>query len=260
MTILFHMNTVDGFESLSISEKIKIFFSDISLGIDKINASVLNSSIHTVNTQGVFDVLKRQNNYFDFASNQIPIPVFFNPKTGNFKDYVSFCVDGVALLAVAKNEVDRLYVGFKRVANNGAVPYTLRDWHYEKEVTAIKDKSQTWFNQGSGTTLAINQVYKSLSEAEDIYAFYNNTVKSFKSRDVEILTKSIEQLTDLFKLIKQKIEKNDIVFNADDRLTVELIIGRLNELVYTTGMVIGRLNELARVMELQVDEFKRYKK
>ena len=247
-----------GLEALSISEKIKIFFSEMSLGVDKLNSQIFNDSIHTVDGVGVFKLLKSQNDYFTFSSNQIPTPVFFNPDVGDFRSYVAFCLSGIGLLRVADAEVERLYINFKRIVLNGEVPFSIRNWDHGKEIDDVKQKMNEWFIDSKVTTRQISQLYTSVTNAEEIYKYYNDTVKTLKSRDVEILNKKIDNLIEIFKLIKRKIDAKDISFTVDDTITMECCIGRLAEIVSTSGLIMSRLNELCRVLELQVPEFKRY--
>lgn len=261
MTILsLNGPSLDGFEALSISEKIKIFFSEISVGIDKLNANVFNSSIHTVNGEGVLKILKKQNDYFTFSSNQIPTPVFFNPAKGNFRQYVSFCISSVGLLNVVESEVERLYNSFKAIVKNGTVPFAIREWSHQKTLDDMKQKMDFYFEDSKKTTQTISQVYTSVTDAEDIFKYYNDTVKNLKSRDVEVINKKIDLLIDIFKLIKKKIDVGDLKFSAEDTMTMELCIGRLSDMVSSTGLIMGRLNELCRTLELQATEFRRYLK
>ena len=252
--------SLDGFEALSVSERIKIFFSEISVGIDKLNANIFNGSIHTVNYEGILKILKKQNDYFSFSSNQIPTPVFFNPKKGSFRSYVSFCISAVGLLDLAETEVNRLYDHFKTIVKTGTVPFAIRNWDHQKALEEAKQNMDHWFVNERKTTQTLNEVHNSITEAEDTFKYYNGVVKNLKSRDGEILNKKIELLTDIFKLIKKKIDVGDLKFDNDDTITMEVCIGRLNEIVSTTGLHLARLNELCRVLELQVEEFKRYVK
>ena len=257
-TLQVNNGSIDGLEALTITERMKIFFTDISLGIDKINAAVFNSSIHTVSADGVLKSFKEKDNYFSYSSNQIPTPVFFNPEKTTMREYVSFCLSGLGLLNLADTECERLYDAFKRIAAKGEVPFKIRHWDLQKTVDEARSQMDKNFFDTKKTTHPINVVYKNVSEAIDIFNYYNGTVKNLKSRDVEVLGKKVDNLIEIIKLVKKKIDIGDLSFNQDDLMTMELAIQRLSDLVTFSGLLVGRLNELARVLELQKDEFKRY--
>lgn len=251
---------LEGFETLKISEKIKIFFSEISVGIDNFNANVFNNSIHTVNGEGVLKILKKQNDYYTFASNQIPTPIFFNPKKCSFREYVSFCISSIGLISVTTTEVERLYNIFKKIVNDGKVPFSIREWNHQTAINTVKEKMDLYFETETKATLPINQVYSSVTDAEELFKYYNSVVRNLKSRDLEILNKKINLLIDIFKLIRKKMDVHDLNFEQNDITSMELAIERLSELVSIGGLLTGRLNELCRCLELQVDEFRRYLK
>lgn len=258
MKNLLNASLIDGLEALTITERMKIFFTDMSTGIDAVNASVFNSSIHTVQAAGVIKKLKDNSNYFDYSSNQIPTPVFFNPEKTTFREYVSFCVASLGLLGLAESECERLYDAFKRIAAKGEVPFKIRHWDMQKAVDDAKANMDKHFFSSNLTTRAMNQVYKNVNEMDDTFNYFNSVVKNLKSRDVEIMGKKVDNFIDIVKLIKKKIDIGDLKFNAEDNMTMELAIQRLSELVSTSGLIMGRLNELTRVLELQAAEFKRY--
>lgn len=258
MKNLLNAVSIDGLEALTITERMKIFFTDMSTGIDAINASVFNSSIHTVQAAGVIKKLKDNSNYFDYSSNQIATPVFFNPEKTSFREYVAFCLSSLGLLDLAETECERLYDAFKRIAAKGEVPFKIRHWEMQKPVDEAKANMDKYFFSSNITTRAMNQVYKNVSEIDDTFNYFNGVVKNLKSRDVEIMGKKVNNFIDIIKLIKKKIDIGDLKFNADDNMTMELAIQRLADLVATSGLIMGRLNELTRVLELQADEFKRY--
>lgn len=258
MKNLLNATLIDGLEALTITERMKIFFTDISTGIDSINASVFNSSIHTVQAAGVIKKLKDNSNFFDYSSNQIPTPVFFNPTQTSFRAYVSFCLSSLGLLGLAESECERLYDAFKRIAAKGEVPFKIRHWDMQKSVDEAKANMDKYFATTNISTRAINQVYNNVSEIDETYTYFNGVVKNLKSRDVELMSKKVDNFIDIVKLIKKKIDIGDLKFNAEDTLTMELAIQRLAELVNTSGLIMGRLNELTRILELQANEFKRY--
>lgn len=260
MKTLFSDNpTIDGLEAMSITERMKVFFTDVSLGIDKLNASIFNSSIHTVDYKVVVGGLKKAN-YFEYSTNQIPTPVFFNSGKGTFREYIAFCVSGPGLLTVADGECERLYAAFKRIAGSGEVPFAIRHWDLQKTLDDVKLKADKNFSGDNPSSAPINAVYRNVAEIEDNFKYFNDSVKMLKSRDVEIMAKKVDNFIDIVKLIKRKIDAGDLKFSPDEIMTMECAIQRLSELVSITGILMSRLNELTRVMELQVDEFKRYAK
>lgn len=259
-TLLGANPTIDGFEALSITERMKLFFSDVSVGIDKLNAAIFNSSIHTVEYKGIVKNLKENGNYFEYSSNQIPTPVFFNPEKTSFREYVSFCVSALGLLQLAEGETDRITTAFKRIASSGEVPFNIRHWGMQKTLDSVKSDMDKNFFSTNKTTQTINVVYRNANEIDDTFKYFNDSVKSLKSRDVEVVTKKIDNFIDLIKLIKRKVDVGDLKFSSDDTMTMECAIQRLSELVSASGIIMGRLNELTRVMELQVTELKRYVK
>lgn len=258
-TLINHLNH-SGNEALTVGERIKLFFSELSTEIDAFNAANLNSSIHVVNTYRVFDALKKKNNFFNFSSNQIPTPVFFNPKKTSFREYTSLCISAIGLLDIANDELARSYKAIKECAATGKLAFSIRSWDHTKALNAINDKLDQVFENTGQHTRTIAQVYPNLSEADDLFTYYNNSVKNLKSRDTEIVSKKVADFVEILKILKRKVDASDIRLSPEDFTTVELVAGRVNELVSTAGRLIGMLNDLARHLELQIEAFRDYAK
>lgn len=250
---------IDGLESLTFGERLKVFFKELSLGIDTLNAKYLNSSIHTVKTGNVFSTLKEKNEYFNISSNQIPTPVFFNPNKSTFREYVQFCINSAGLLISTMDEADKVYNGLKSAVNKQVVPYGLRNFQHIKVLETINNDLVSLFSNTGVSSRDISEVYSNFNSAEETIEYFNSVVKDIKSRDAEILKKKIDLIVDLIKLIKLKIENNDISLRDDDRLTIELSLNRLNEMVTMTGKLLNLTSELSKVLELQVKAFSSFK-
>lgn len=250
--------TFDGLEAFSITERMKLFFADVSIGIDKLSSSVFNGSIHTVPYLSVTDGLKKKNNYFEYSGNQIPIPVFFNSSKTTFREYTTFCLNSLGVMKLAETECQRLYDAFKRIVHSGEVPFAIRHWDMQSTLDQAKTDADKYFFDNKQSTAPINTVYKNVNDIADQMKYFNDTVKGLKSRDVEVFSKQVDNLLDLIKLVKRKVDVGDLKFSSEDTVTMEIAIGRLSELVSQAGIGMSRLNELTRVFELQIQELKRY--
>lgn len=253
------LDDVVGNEALTVGEKIGTFFKEVSRSIDSFNAEKFNGTIHAVKGIEIFTELEKSNNYFKVGSTHIPASVFFNDKAGTFADYVTTIMSTSGLLKIVTTETQRIYQGLKETAAKGNVSFKLRHWDLMKEVDSLDQKIAEQVTSNNPTTRSINVMYKSFSSAKTLLDNYNKSVETIKSRDPEMLSKYVDDVIEMMKLLKRKIDTSDIKIDQDGLLTIDLAINRLTKAVNLTGRMLGLLNNLTRTFELQIAELKKLK-
>lgn len=248
------LDNVQGSEALTIGEKLVSLFKEVSLGIDAFNAKNFNKSIHTVDGVDVWKKLSDQNAYFSVSIKHIPAPVFFNAQKISFKDYVELVLKAVPLIKLVSSQADQMYQGVKKAAVTGQVPYSIRN---VDNVVMINQARETYENVVSDTgvyTRAVNELYTSFGEAYTIGTNFNSVVRTLQSRDVEILAKRVDQVLYIVKLLKDKVDSNEIILDAKASQLLNDSIEELVNNVTFAGKMISLLSDLTRVLQLQIQE------
>lgn len=248
-----------GLENLTVGERIGLFMSEIKTGITAINVKTFSSSIHVINTGNLFPRLKEKNNYFSLSTNFIPAPLYFDPKKQSFREYVSTCVNVSGAIKVTTDEVKTVYRALKIAAVTGDVPFSLRESPHEKLMGDLGIKLDDVFQNTGKATRQLSVLYRSFTDAEETFKLYNDNLAELTARDPELLVQYVSDLTSLVKVIRDKIEKNDVIYNASQVDTMEQALKRVDRLVMYCGRLLSLCNELTRVLELQVAYFEKNK-
>lgn len=257
MSITFDLDAIIGAEALTVGERLTSFFKELSLGIDSFNAKNFNKTIHTVTGEEVWKQLSAKNNYFDVSIKHIPVPVFFNANKMSFKDYVDFVLKAVPLVKMAQSQADAVYRGIKTVAATGKVPYSMRNVDAQIMVNQTREDAKHVFEDTRTFTRPLNEVYPNFGTALEIIRDFNRTVDTLKARDVEVLSKSADQVIYIVNLLKKKIDSGEMSL---DESASRLLNDSIEELVTTitfVGRMVAQLSELTRILQLQNNEAKK---
>lgn len=248
---------VEGNEALTFGENLVSFFKEVSLGIDAFNAKNFNSSVHTVQGIDVWKNFAAKNDYFSVASKHIPSPVFFNAGKISFKDYVALVLRAVPILKLVSTQADVVYRNVKQAAVNGRVSHSIRNLDNNIMIDETKEKYEAVISDTGVYTRAVQDLYPSFGEAYNIAANFNDVVKTIQARDVELVSKQVDQVLYIVKLLKEKVDNNEIIF---DRVQGTLLNDAISDLVANVtfaGKMINLLSDLTRVLQLQVQESKK---
>lgn len=250
---------VDGQEALTVGERFVSFFKELSVGIDAFNAKHFNKTIHKLNGIEVWKTLADKNSYFAVSTKHIPVPVFFNSDKLSFKDYAEFVLKAVPILKLVDTQADIVYRGLKTVAATGKVPFTLSNVDNTIKINEVRTQFSNVFEDTRVYTRAVNQVYSNFGEAYELASSFNAIVASLQSRDVEVAVKRVDQVVEIVKLLKTKVDTNDVVLNERESILLNDTIANLVDNVTFAGKMIAQLSELTRVLQLQIDEAKKLK-
>lgn len=242
-----------GTEAFTVGEKIKVFFSELSLSIDQFNGSVFNSSVHVVDARKTLKTLKEKNNYFKYSSYQIPTSVFFNPNKISFIEYTELCLEAIDMLDHTNDELQDFYEAIKETISSGKMPFSVMLKKEDRQLTARKTRLETKVDNTAHTHRALNQVYPNLATIEKTIDGYNRKVSLLKSRDAELTTKRVNNLIDLLKILKSKVDVSDVKLTQNELEAIKRGISRINDLVSVTGTMMAMVNDLSRVIELQIE-------
>lgn len=257
MTIIFNLDEIVGAEALTVGERLTSFFKELSLGIDSFNAKNFNKTIHTVSGVEVWKQLAAKNNYFDVSIKHIPSPVLFNANKMSFKDYVDFVLKAVPLVKLAQTQADSVYRGIKSAAATGKVPYTMRNIDAQIMVNETAAQARIVFDDTKTYTRALSQMYPNYTTAIATVEDFNRTVDTLKSRDVEVLSKTADQVIYVTNLLKKKVDAGDITLTPNDATVLNDAISELVDTITFTGTMIAQLSELTRILQLQLQEAKK---
>ena len=249
--------TVDGQEALTVGERFVSFFQELSLGIDAFNAKHFNKTIHKVNGIDIWKNLSERNSYFAVSTKHIPVPVFFNSDKLSFKDYVEFVLKAVPILKLVDTQSDIVYRGIKTVAATGKVPFTLSNVDNTIKINETRSQFDQVFEDTRVYTRAVNQVYANFNEAYEVANTFNTIVTSLQARDVEVVAKRVDQVVNIVKLLKTKVDANEVNLNERESTLLNNTIANLVDNVTFAGKMIAQLSELTRVLQLQADEAKK---
>ncbi|AEV89702.1 putative virion structural protein [Pseudomonas phage OBP] len=257
MSITFDLDAIVGAEALTVGERLTSFFKELSLGIDSFNAKNFNKTIHTVKGEEVWKQLTARNVYFDVSIKHIPSPVFFNADKMSFKEYVDFVLKAVPLVKLAQSQTDAVYRGIKSIAATGKVPYSIRNVDAMIMVNETKQQAKLVFEDTKVYTRALNQMYPNFGTALEVDQNFNRVVETLKSRDIEVLSKSADQVVYVVNLLKKKIDSGDMVLDDSASRLLNDTISELVETITFAGMMVAQLSELTRILQLQIDEAKK---
>lgn len=249
------ITTVSGFESLSIGENFRLFFSELSTSIDK-RLSLLAKSIHTVNFDPVRLHLKKHNVlYVKNTATQILVPEGYIPGMGSMATYTKNITLGVYIVSTLKTEAARLYDWMKEIVSKGRMSQEFR-WSigdFGQAITKAENFIKGLPDNGSTVKQNLGTVYISFEEMWDTMHQYNIAVKNLGSRDAEVIAKTIADVFDIGQILVKKIQNNDITLTKEAIGEVEAIVNRFRDFTNIAGVMIVLLNELTAVFQSQLD-------
>lgn len=252
------LNTdVSGNEALSVGERFTSFFKELSVGFDAFNAKNFNKSIHTVKGGEVWKDLANQNVYFSAAIKHIPSPVFFNPSVWSFKDFVEFVLHAVPIIKMVDSQADNVYRGIKKAAATGQVPFSIRNVNDLVLISKSRETFQNFMKDTGAYTRSLNELYPNFGSATDILNNFNTVVQTLNARDVEVVSKRMDNVIYVTNLLKAKIEESEVILNPKETESLNMAIGELVDNANFAGIMLAQLSELTRVLQLQVTEAKK---
>lgn len=255
MTMTFlDVHSVAGTEALTIGERINLLVKEISLGVDKFNAKVLNKSIHTVDARAVTNKLIRANNYFNVSYKHIPTPVLFNPSSCTFREYMEVVTRTGGALNLVLSQAEDLYRGLKEVAAKGTISHSIRNGGHLSLITAFLDDLKRVSGKSDVQTRAISELYPNWTEFSRIYDDFNAKVKLIQSRDAEVVAKQVDQIVDISKLVKRKIDGNEIVLSPEDFSFLNETMTMMDSNLKAVGQGLLQLGELTSILRAHVEE------
>ncbi|UOX39491.1 putative virion structural protein [Aeromonas phage ZPAH34] len=255
MTVnIFDLDAVHGSEDLSVGERIKLLISEFSLGIDKFNAKHFNKSIHVVDFQNLPARLKAKNNYFKVSFKHIPSPVFFNPKVTTFNDYVHLILQGIGALKLANTQAEDLYRGLKTLAAKGQVVHSIRNSQLVVTLNQLRDQVQEKITDTKTYNRPVQDHYKNWEEFDQIGKMFNAEVGTLQSRDTEILAKNMDNCISVLRLVKDKVDRSEIILNDIERTNLNEAIQQMDSNAKLVGELLSYIAELKAVFEQQIPQ------
>lgn len=248
------INNVGGNESLSVGERLTSFFKEMSLGLDAFNARNFNKSIHTLKGIEEWKKIAADNVYFSAAIKHIPAPVLFDPRVWSFKDYVEFVLHAVPIVKLVDSQADNLYRGIKVAAAKGQVPFSIRNVNDLNLIAQARNTFKENMKDTGQFTRALNEMYPNFGNAYDIAYQFNNIVKTLGSRDIEIVSKRMDMVIEIVKLLKVKLDASDVILQPKEVESLNMAIEELVANASFAGVMLGRLADLNRVLQIQIDE------
>lgn len=252
------LNTeVSGNEALSVGERLTSFFKELSVNFDAFNAKNFNKSIHTVKGGEVWKNLASQNVYFSAAIKHIPSPVFFNPTVWSFKDFVDFVLQAVPIIKMVDSQADNVYRGIKKAAATGQVPFSIRNVNDLVLISKARETFQNSMKDTGAYTRGLNELYPNFNAASEVVNDFNRIVQTLSSRDVEVVSKRMDNVVYVTNLLKAKVAESEVILNAKEAESLNMAIGELVDNANFAGLMLAQLSELTRVLQLQIDEAKK---
>lgn len=246
--------SVEGQEALTVGERFMSFFKELSVGIDAFNAKNFNKSIHKVDGIKIWKDLSDSNKYFSVSTKHIPVPVFFNSDKISFKDYVEFVLKAVPILKLIDTQADIVYRGIKTVAATGKVPFTLGNVDNTAKINETRAQFENVFEDTRTYTRSVSQVYSNFNQAYEVMENFNAIVNTLQARDVEVASKRVDQVVTIVKILKSKVDANEVNLSEKESTLLNNTISNLVDNVTFAGKMINQLSELTRVLQLQTDE------
>lgn len=254
------LKDIAGMEALGIGEKTGLFFSELSLSIDKAFAK-LKTSAHVVNYDQVSKVVGLNNpNFFKHASDQLPTPAFFSKDAMSFEDYCKGVNLAPVFLSEMNTEIARFYSWLKEVASKGVIGHTYR--------FSISSTTQMVFDVESfigslkehkNSTAHFNDMYSSFNDVFNTIQQFNSAVSTVKSRDIEVLAKNLDMVSKIGNLIVEKIKASEIVLDEQSMGKIQTLFTEFSNYANYLGVMLGLMNEQTRVFEEQLSDIKKMK-
>lgn len=251
---------VSGNEALTVPERISRFFAELSLGIDKFNANYRNKSIHTVKVGNTFKLLKTANNYFDVSFKHIASPVLFDPKKLKFEEYVDLCLQAVGAMKIVSSVADNIYRGIKTTAAKGQVPVSMGLPDTAQLVLDMKYKTDELLKAGNPSTRAVSELYPNWTVADSLFQRFNQVTADLKSRDAEVLAKSVTEVIAVAEILKRKVKASEIILDGNQIEVLDDALTALSVLVNHVGFMLHNLSELTRLFEIHTEQLIALKK
>lgn len=248
------VHSVTGTEALTIGERINLLVKEISLGVDKFNAKMLNKSIHTVDARAVTTKLMQANNYFNVSYKHIPTPVLFNPGVCTFREYMEVVTRAGAAMSLVLTQAEDLYRGLKEVAAKGTISHSIRNGAHLSLITAFLDDLKRVSNRTDVQSRAISELYPNWTEFSRIYDDFNSKVKLIQSRDAEVIAKQVDQVIVIAKLVKRKIDNNEIILSPEDFSFLNETMYMMDANLKAVGQGLLQLGELTNTLKVHVEE------
>lgn len=253
------LNHVAGSEALSVGERLTSFFKEMSLGFDAFNAKNFNSSIHTLKGVDEWKKAAAEGIYFSAAIKHIPSPVYFDPTKWSFKDYVEFVLHAVPIIKMVDSQADNVYRGIKVAAAKGQVPFSIRNVNDLVLISKSREIFKAQMTDTGQFTRALNEMYSNFGQANDIAVSFNNIVKTLGARDVEIVSKRMDAVVNMVKLLKVKLDESDVILQPKEVESLNMAIDELVRNASFAGVMLGQLSDLNRVLQIQIDELPKLK-
>jgi hypothetical protein len=245
---------VAGTEALTVGEKLTSFFKELSIGVDSFNAKHFNKTIHKVEGIKIWSDLSQKNVYFDVSTKHIPSPVFFNPSKISFKEFVEFVLKAVPVLKLVDTQADIVYRGIKTAAATGKVPFSISNVDNTFLINETRAQFKNVFEDTRTYTRAVSEVYSSFTEAYAINENFNTIVNSLNSRDVELVSKRVDQVINIVNILKTKVDASEVILNPRESELLNNTISNLVDNVTFAGQMLAQLSEMTRVLQLQAQE------
>ena len=251
-TRIFDLDQITGNEALTVGERISSLYKEFSLGIDKFNAKHFNKSIHTVKTDpSVW--LKSNKTYFDVSFKHIQSPVFFNPAQMSFKEYTILLLQSIGAMKLVMTQAEDLYRALKNTAATGTVPVRVRIGGRLVLVSELREKVEQ-LKESKIFTRPVSELYPNWSEVGDVIKYFSNEVVTLNSRDAEVLAKQADQVVEIVKLVKRKVDSNEIILSPADFGLLNESIQFLSDNMTFIGYSFTLLAEVTRVLNIHSEE------
>lgn len=252
---------IEGNEKLTLPESLSFGFKRVYHNIQKFY-SKFNFNIHTADSRAeISRLIKSPELYIKHSTKEIITPDYFNPNMpGWMTIYVDGITKGIVLSNILKTETDVMYTRIKNVINTGELKSRF-SWTITSTDQLIEESKRFLEEQETAQNprFQLNQVYQNFKEISYVYDKFNSSVKEIKSRDTEMLSKSLDQVYDLTSLLVEKIESNEIVVNKETIEQLESMFKEFQELVSLVGAYYLLLNEFSGTLTQQIKELKTIK-
>lgn len=239
---------VVGSEDLSFTEHLKEWFSGIYLAIQKVYAK-FTFNIHKVEMNSELTKLANDKELFYRNGNvECPTPEYFVNVPNWMLDYTRSLADGAVLMDVLMTETDVMYARMKKFAATGKVPSNFR--FVVTDTERVIDRAESFMKglQQTRGTFALKQVYANPAEVVAVVAAYNQTVRNFKSRDSEMLSRSLKRVYEISSLAVEKMKVGDIIVTETETRQLTEMFQTFSHMTNITGAMLVLLNEFSAVM------------
>lgn len=253
--------SVQGFEALSVSEGLGLFFKEFGSGVDKVMAA-MNSSVHVVDVQGLArDLEKRNVLYVKNTGVELLTPEGFVPGIGAMDHYVSNVIRSVYLASSLKTETSRLYDWIKQIIKTGRIDKSF-NWTVT-DFDSVVNEAEAFLKQlpenRRKQTYNLSQVYSNFNDYFFVVNKFNGVVKGFKAREIEMVAKDITRVYELGDLLVRKVKDNDITLTESSINDLQQAVASFTRFTNITGALLILLNETQAVLSSQANTLKNLK-